>query len=73
MKKGVNIKLITIFSVIFFHVRHLGAGGGGGGARWSDSVRHYSSEGEYKRIYSFHITIWWPSLIFSFYIMSFII
>ena len=65
MKKGVNIKLITIFSVIFFHARHLG---GGGGARWADSARHYSSEGEYKIIYSFHETIWWPSLIFSFII-----
>ena len=31
MKKGVNIKLITIFSVIFFHVRHLGGGGVHGG------------------------------------------
>ena len=65
MKKGVNIKLITIFQLFVFHERHLG------GARWADSARHYSSEGEYKRIYSFHKTIWWPSLIFSFY--SFII
>ena len=29
MKNGVNIKFITIFSVIAFHVRHLGGGGGG--------------------------------------------
>ena len=48
-----------------------GIWGGGGGARWADSARHYSSEGEYKRNDSFHKTIWWPSLIFSFY--SFII
>ena len=63
--------VLTLSSLLFFsylfHVGHLG----GGDTRWADSARHYSSEGEYKRIYSFHKTIWWPSLIFSFY--SFII
>ena len=58
-------KMVLYFFSYVFHVRH--RGGGGGGTRWAYSARHYSSEGEYKRIYYFHITIWWPSLIFSFY------
>ena len=62
-----TLRSLLFFSYVF-HVRDLG---GGGGTRWADLARHYSSEGEYKTIYSFHKTTWWPSLIFSFY--SFII
>ena len=45
------VKLPLWKMVLILSVRHLG---GGGDTRWADSARHYSSEGEYKRIYSCH-------------------